>query len=133
VDSAPTYPSRRLRIEELRRRSVEQDQRNRELAGQVRQSGSSADQVRRAAELAEQARVNADTALARVTEAYLRSAAAHDAAAKRHEEMATGGFGDAEEHRRRAHTHREMSAVDRQLASASGPGIEPPENLEKRV
>jgi hypothetical protein len=110
----------RLRIEELRKRTLELERRNRELADQEELAGSSPDQVQRAAELAERARVHANAAHIRASEAYMRSAAAHDAAADRHDLLAAGGFGDVDEHRQRAHAHRQMAAIDRDASTASG-------------
>ena len=104
----------RARIDELRRRTAELEARNRELVGQDLLSGSSAENVERAQMRAEQARTRALEAHQRATSAYLRSAEAHDAAAARHEELAFGGFGDSEEHLRRAREHRDMSATDRE-------------------
>lgn len=116
----------RLRIEQLRRRSLELLARNQQLIGDEKLSGSSPDQVRLAAEHAEQARANAAAAQARASRAYLRSAAAHEAAAERHEILASCGFGDVEEHLRRAREHREMSAADRAAGDLAGqpPGLD---------
>ena len=109
----------RLRIEELRRRSLELDERNQELGSNEQPGGSSLDHVRRAAERAEQAKVNAAAAHERAAMAYLRSAAAHESAAECHERLAASEFGDVEEHWRRAREHRDMSADDRQAATRS--------------
>jgi hypothetical protein len=56
-------------------------------------------------------------AYARAATAYLSSADTHDAAAQRHERLASDGFGDVDDHRRRAQEHREMSIVDRRAGT----------------
>jgi len=113
----------RRRIAELRRRTLELAERSKELAskepprGSSARRGSSAQEVQRAADQADRARANAAAARARAVLACLRSAEAHEAAANRYEKLAAGGFGDIEEHRRRAREHREGSAADRQAAA----------------
>jgi hypothetical protein len=103
----------RTRISELRRRAAEIGERNQQ---QEPGRGSSPEDVRGAVQRAEQAQANAVTAHAHAATALRRSAAAHEAGAARHEALAAEGFGDTEEHRRRARPHREMSAADNRAA-----------------
>jgi hypothetical protein len=107
----------RARIEELRQRTLEIEQRNLELARQEPGRGSSVGDVRRAEERADHAQTQVAAARARALQALLRSAAAHEAAAERYEQLASAGFGDAELHLTRAAEHREMSATDRRVAA----------------
>jgi len=106
----------RSRIEELRQRTLEIEQRNLELARHEPGRGSSVGDVRRAEERADHAQAHVAAARGRALQALLRSAAAHEAAAKRYEQLAAAGFGDAELHLTRAAEHREMSAADRRVA-----------------
>jgi hypothetical protein len=106
----------RLRIEELRQRALEIEQRNLELARHEPGRGSSVGDVRRAEERADHAQAHGAAARGRALQALLRSAAAHEAAAERYEQLATVGFGDARLHLTRAAEHREMSAADRRVA-----------------
>ena len=106
----------RSRIEELRQRTLEIEQRNLELSRHESGRGSSVGDVRRAQERADHAQAHVVAARARALQALLRSAAAHEAAAERYDELAAAGFGDAGSHQARAAEHREMSAVDRHVA-----------------
>lgn len=115
----------RRRIEELRQRTLELEERNRELVDQELAHGSTAADVERAQERASQARERAAEAQQRASGAYLRSAAAHEAAARRQDELAMGGIGDAEDHRRRAAEHRAMSRADLGVAADAGTGHAP--------
>jgi hypothetical protein len=106
----------RSRIEELRQRTLEIEQRNLELARRKPGRGSSVGDVRRAGERAGHAQAHVAAARGRALQALLRSAAAHEAAAERYEQLAVAGFGDAELNLTRATEHREMSAADRRMA-----------------
>ena len=112
----------RLRIGALQRRSRELYERGQEFARPDSLRGSSPEQVRLAAERADQSRVNAAISRQHMSAAYLRSAAAHDTAADCYERLAAGGYGDVEEHRRRAGAHREKSVADRTAGTAGTAG-----------
>lgn len=106
----------RLRISELRQRVLEIAERRQQLAREDAPGGSSPDDARRAAERAERALANAAAARTHAELACRRSADAHEAAARRYEALAEAGFGDTEEHQRKARLHREMCAADRYAA-----------------
>jgi hypothetical protein len=106
----------RSRIEELRQRALEIEQRNLELARHEPGRGSSVGDVRRAEERADHAQAHVAAARARALQALLRSAAAHDAAAERFEQLAATSLGNDELYLTRAAEHREMSAADRRVA-----------------
>jgi hypothetical protein len=106
----------RSRIEALRQRTLEIEQRNLELARHVPGRGSSVGDVRRAEERADHAQAHVAAAQARALQALLRSATAHEAIAERYEQAAAAGFGDVEAHLTRAAEHRKMSAADRRAA-----------------
>lgn len=69
----------------------------------------------------------ADEAQIRAVMATRRSAAAHTAAARRHEQLASTETdqGDAEEHRRRALEHHAMADADLRAASQLWPPEQP--------
>lgn len=71
---------------------LEIEQRNLELARHEPGRGSSVGDVRRAAERADHAQAHVAAARARALQALLRSAAAHEAAAERYEQLAAAGL-----------------------------------------
>lgn len=112
------------------RRGAELDERIRELHerhheltaillnGRAGGSGSSQEQVRRAEELATLASIRAAEAVSRAAARYLRSADAHERAARMHTLLTETGAGDIEKHRARASEHLQRAAGDRAAASA---------------
>jgi hypothetical protein len=83
--------------------------------------GTDAERRRRAEQLEENSYRQMQRERHRAATVQGRAAAGHERAARLHERLADLGWGDVEEHRERAGTHRDDAEADREASEQIGP------------
>jgi hypothetical protein len=109
----------RLRAASARQRLQQLQKRCAALAGEELLRGPTQEDLQAAAEALATAKRRAEDARESAKNGFRRAIAAHERAARRHDQAADSGVGDVSGHRRRAAEHRAAATADRAVLAAA--------------